>query len=114
MRGAHVGIAGVSKEQLYRTVGLNLLDKDKCFSKRLFRESCVQNSGNFIKDLNDLGRNISRVVIIDNSPISYLYHPENAVSVTSWFDDPDDRELLNILPLMEELSKSDDVRTFLN
>ncbi len=32
------------------------------------------------QDLNRLGRDLKRVVIIDNSPASYAFHPDNAVS----------------------------------
>jgi len=32
------------------------------------------------QDLSRLGRDLSQVVIIDNSPASYVLHPENAVS----------------------------------
>jgi len=32
------------------------------------------------KDLARLGRQLNQVVIIDNSPMSYMFHPENAVS----------------------------------
>ena len=33
-----------------------------------------------LQDLNRLGRDLRKVVIIDNSPQSYIFHPDNAVS----------------------------------
>lgn len=60
----------------------NLLDKWNVFKARLFRESCVNHRGNYVKDLGQLGRELQRVVIIDNSPVSYIFHPENAVGST--------------------------------
>lgn len=50
------------------------------FRARLFRESCVYHGGNYVKDLNKLGRDLKKIVIVDNSPASYIFHPENAVS----------------------------------
>jgi hypothetical protein len=35
--------------------------------------------GNFVKDLAMLGRDLSTVVIVDNSPASFMFHPENAI-----------------------------------
>lgn len=49
------------------------------FRARLFRESCVYHGGNYVKDLNKLGRDLQKIVIVDNSPASYIFHPENAV-----------------------------------
>ncbi|ESN90701.1 hypothetical protein HELRODRAFT_166405 [Helobdella robusta] len=93
----------------------DLLDKWNVFQARLFRESCVFHRGNYVKDLSRLGRDLNRVVIIDNSPMSYLFHPKNAVPVMSWFDDPSDRELLNLIPFFENLATTrDSVYMFLN
>uniref|UniRef100_A0A8R1HJ56 protein-serine/threonine phosphatase n=1 Tax=Caenorhabditis japonica TaxID=281687 RepID=A0A8R1HJ56_CAEJA len=82
----------------------DLLDKKKVFRSRLFREACVFHKGNYVKDLSRLGRNLEQTLIIDNSPASYAFHPENAVAVTTWFDDPADTELMEILPTLEQLN----------
>jgi RNA polymerase II subunit A small phosphatase-like protein len=91
----------------------DLLDKWGVFRARLFRESCVFHRGNYVKDLSRLGRELNKVVIVDNSPASYLFHPRNAVPVVSWFDDMSDRMLLDLIPFFEDLAKADDVYTFL-
>lgn len=57
----------------------DLLDKRGAFRARLFRESCVFHRGNYVKDLSRLGRDLRRVLIVDNSPASYVFHPNNAV-----------------------------------
>ena len=57
----------------------NLLDKWNVFRSRLFREACVFHRGNYVKDLSRLGRDLQKVVIMDNSPASYVFHPDNAV-----------------------------------
>ncbi|GLH04956.1 hypothetical protein R5R35_006154 [Gryllus longicercus] len=91
----------------------NLLDRWGVFQARLFRESCVFHRGNYVKDLNKLGRDLQKVVIVDNSPASYIFHPDNAVPVASWFDDMTDSELLDLIPFFEKLSKVDNVYTVL-
>lgn len=91
----------------------DLLDKWGSFRCRLFRESCVFHHGNYVKDLSRLGRDMNQLVILDNSPASYIFHPDNAVPVASWFDDMSDTELLDLLPFFERLSKVEDVYSVL-
>ncbi|XP_046461531.1 carboxy-terminal domain RNA polymerase II polypeptide A small phosphatase 1-like [Daphnia pulex] len=91
----------------------DLLDQWGVFRSRLFRESCVFHRGNYVKDLSRLGRELQKVVIIDNSPASYIFHPDNAVPVASWFDDMSDSELLDLIPFFERLSQVDNVYTVL-
>ena len=59
----------------------DLLDKWDVFACRLFRESCVFHRGNYVKDLSRLGRELHKIIIVDNSPASYVFHPDNAVSI---------------------------------
>ncbi len=37
-----------------------------------------------------LGRRMQDIIIIDNSPSSFLFQPENAVPSISWYDDKED------------------------
>jgi len=91
----------------------DLLDKWGVFRARLFRESCVFHRGNYVKDLSRLGRDLNKVVIIDNSPASYIFHPDNAVPVSSWFDDMSDTELLDLMPFFENMARADNVYSML-
>lgn len=91
----------------------DLLDKWDVFRCRLFRESCVFHRGNYVKDLSRLGRELDQVIIIDNSPASYIFHPDNAVPVTSWFDDMADTELLDLLPFFESIASVDSIYSVL-
>lgn len=91
----------------------DLLDKWGVFRARLFRESCVFHRGNYVKDLSRLGRDLTKVVIVDNSPASYIFHPDNAVPCQSWFDDMQDTELSDLIPFFEGLAQVDDVYSVL-
>ncbi|KAH9942434.1 NIF-domain-containing protein [Epithele typhae] len=93
---------------------LDKLDVHRVVSHRLFRESCYNHRGNYVKDLSQLGRPISDTIIIDNSPASYIFHPNNAVPVSSWFNDPHDTELTDLCPFLTDLAQVDDVRGVLD
>lgn len=66
------------------------------------------------QDLSQLGRPIGDTIIIDNSPASYIFHPNNAVPVSSWFNDPHDTELTDLVPFLADLGQVDDVRGVLD
>jgi RNA polymerase II subunit A small phosphatase-like protein len=89
---------------------MDILDPKGFVKVRLFRESCVQHYGNYVKDLSLLGRRLEDTLIIDNSPFSYMFQPDNAIPITSWFNDRSDRELYDLIPfLMEQIVPCADV-----
>ena len=69
---------------------LDLLDPENVIRARLFREACVFHEGNFVKDLSLVGRDVSGTIIVDNSPASFLFQPENAILCGTFIDDPRD------------------------
>ncbi|KAA1471759.1 NIF-domain-containing protein [Dentipellis sp. KUC8613] len=93
---------------------LDKLDVHHVVNHRLFRESCYNHRGNYVKDLSQLGRPIGDTIILDNSPASYIFHPNNAVPVSSWFNDPHDTELTDLCPFLADLATVDDVRGVLD
>ncbi|KAG5342938.1 hypothetical protein E4T56_gene4143 [Termitomyces sp. T112] len=93
---------------------LDQLDVHRAVTHRLFRESCYTHNGTYVKDLSQLGRPIADTIIIDNSPASYIFHPHNAVPVSSWFNDPHDAELTDLVPFLADLTNVPDVRGILN
>ena len=53
---------------------------------------------------------LKHTLIIDNSEASFIFQPEYAILIGTWFDDPSDRELPEMLPFLIHLSKCDDVK----
>ncbi len=104
----------------YATPLLDLLDPAGLIEVRLFREHCQKvDAGGYIKDLRTLGRDLSRVILVDvkhtqNSPDSYTLQPENAIPIRTFIDDEYDTELLKLIPLLESLAKAADVREALH
>jgi len=100
----------------YANPVIDTLDKKGLIKHRLFRESCVFHENQvYVKDLSRLGRKIKDCIIIDNSPFSYLFDPNNAIGCTSWFGDELDTELWDLLPVLRgPLLDVKDVRTILD
>lgn len=46
----------------------------KYFSGRYYRQHCTFRNGAFIKDLSSVEPDLSKVIILDNSPLSYIFH----------------------------------------
>ena len=57
-----------------------------------------------------LGRKMTDIIIVDNSPVAYMLQPENAMPILSWYDDPNDRQLHRIANILERLAYEPDVR----
>jgi len=100
---------------LYANPLLDMLDKNGIIAHRLFRESCVLHGQAYVKDMSKLGRKLKDVMIVDNSPLSYAFQPTSAIPITSWFDDRNDRQLQQLLPVLKTTLKNcDDVRDILD
>jgi CTD nuclear envelope phosphatase 1 len=46
----------------------------KFFSARYYRQHCTFRNGAYIKDLSSVEPDLSKVMILDNSPLSYIFH----------------------------------------
>ncbi|KAL8953808.1 MAG: hypothetical protein Q9222_000373 [Ikaeria aurantiellina] len=83
------------------------------FTKRYYRQHCTLRNGAYIKDLSSVEPDLSKVMIIDNSPLSYIFHEDNAIPIEGWINDPTDNDLLHLIPLLEALQYVMDVRALL-
>ena len=92
---------------------LEILDKNKIIKYKLNRNHCLFYQGTYIKDLKVINRNIKDLIIIDNNPASYVLNQENGIPILSWFDNPNDMELMRLVPLLKYLSKVSDVRSII-
>ena len=86
----------------YADIVLNELDKNKAIDFKLYRKHTEQVNGVFIKDLSKLGRDISKVLIIDNNKDNFSLQPENGLHICSFLGDQNDDELF---ALSEDLMK---------
>jgi TFIIF-interacting CTD phosphatase-like protein len=68
------------------------------------------------KDLDKVGRDLARTIIVDNMPHNFKYNKNNGLFIKSWKDDPNDNQLLGLCRLLKQIAirKPDDVRPIIN
>ena len=74
-------------------------EKKKYFDYNLYREHLTFIGKEFIKDLSKLGRDIKKVIVVDNIANNYKLNPENGIQILSFFGENNDDNVL------EELKK---------
>ncbi|KAK3714208.1 Nuclear envelope morphology protein 1 [Vermiconidia calcicola] len=100
--------------QEYADPVIDWLERERrYFTGRYYRQHCTLRNGAYIKDLAQVEPDLSRVAILDNSPMSYIFHEDNAIPIEGWISDPTDYELLHLIPLLEGLQYVTDVRALL-
>jgi len=94
----------------YASLVLDRIDTRGLISHRLYRDSCKEIDGKFVKDLSEMGRDLRRVVIVDDNPNCYIYQPKNAIPVKPFTDDLGDSELENLIAFFERCDCFEDMR----
>ena len=95
--------------------------ENKYVSKRLFREHCIfLPQGVYTKDLRIFAnRPLSDLILVDNSPHTYVFNKHNGIPVIPFYDNYEDQELLKLTQFLKTVatnvsSKSDDLRPIIN
>ena len=70
----------------------------------MYRQHTTPHFDYAIKDLHNLGRDLSRTIIIDNLAENFeSTTPLNGIWVQSWYDDLEDNVLTLLIPFLIEL-----------
>ena len=86
----------------------------------LTRENCVQiktNEGGvvFVKDINVIDDgDPSKIVVVDDLPISYCLNPDNAVPILPFEGEPLDNQLFFLAQTLTEIKDYNDVRDYIH
>lgn len=83
---------------------LDYLDPEgRLFSQRMYRQHCTETQGAYLKDVRNVGRPLSRIVLVDNSPVSTALCPDNSIICKGWTaDTTEDSELLDLLLVLQQ------------
>ncbi|XP_061422113.1 CTD nuclear envelope phosphatase 1 [Lethenteron reissneri] len=101
--------------EIYGSAVAEKLDNNRSIlQRRYYRQHCTVELGSYTKNLMAVHGDLASIVILDNSPSAYRGHPDNAIPIKSWFSDPSDTALLNLLPMLDALRFTADVRSVLS
>jgi Dullard-like phosphatase family protein len=88
-------------------------NKKKYFDYRLYRDHTIIIDNDFVKDISRLGRDLSKIIIVDNMEQNYKLQKNNGITIRPfWGKDNDDSALIDLLEILIEIAKRKlDVRT---
>ncbi|KAH8259435.1 hypothetical protein KR026_004640, partial [Drosophila bipectinata] len=93
---------------------LDYLDRGKgILRKRLFREDCIDVLGLKAKYVSLASPNLANVFLLDDSNVECRFNAGNAIKISSYVIGKRDQELINILPFLDCLRFTQDVRSVL-
>ncbi|XP_058448830.1 mitochondrial import inner membrane translocase subunit TIM50-C-like [Malaya genurostris] len=95
---------------------LDALDPHGYIMYRLVRDATHFVDGHHVKNLDNLNRDLNRVVVVDWDPNSTKLHPENTFNIPRWSGNDDDTTLFDLLSFLLTIATSevDDVREVMN
>ena len=94
---------------------LDDLDKGGLIAARLYRDHTIPAGNYFLKDLKVTGRDLSKVIIVDNVAENFQLQPENGILIKSWYDDQEDTALKELGDFLIKIpvNRIEDVRVYL-
>ena len=84
----------------YADWAMDTVDPEGIIKLRLYKQHTINES---IKDLEMLGRDINKVILIDNCWKCFEKQPDNAIEISSWVGDPNDTKLFNLAKSLASL-----------
>ena len=104
-----------SSEESYASQIINKIDESgSLFTKKYFRQNCRLVNGRLVKDLRVLECDLRRVVLMDNSVVSFCLQLSNGVYIKSFYGSAYDSELASYINLLREIAACVDVRQKIN
>ena len=105
-----------SSTREYASPIIDKIEKEnKFFSGRLYREHNIIINNEYIKDISLLGRNIQKVIIVDNMIQNFRLQKENGILIRWYCGDENDNILFNLKKLLMRIydEREDDVRNLI-
>lgn len=91
---------------MHADYGLKIIDPDNHIKLRLCRDKVKIHEQDLYKDLSLLGRDLNKVIIVDNLAENFRFQPENGIWIQTWIGDQMDRKLFELAIELEKIALS--------
>ena len=99
-------IAFSNGDKKYTDLLINSLDKNKIFfENKLYREHCIIMNNDFVKDISKLGKDLSKIIIVDNLVQNYRLNLENGINIKSFNGEINDKILKELGKILIKIAK---------
>ena len=86
-----------SSPKSYADPILNKIDiENKFFSYRLYKDHVIFEKGKSVKNLNLIGRDLNKIIFVDNMRCNAKYNLKNLYLISTWIYDLNDQELIKL------------------
>lgn len=83
--------------------------ENKFFTRRLYREDCIEVAkGEFVKDLRTIGKDLSKVIIVDNSTACFSLQPQNGFEIKPFYGSRSDTSLIELGKILASIGSLKD------
>ena len=89
-------ISFTSATKEYANVIINEIEKKrKFFDYNFYREHTVIYKDTFVKDISRIGRDIKKIIIIDNNEFNFVLNKENGIKIAPYYGDEENKNNVN-------------------
>ena len=89
-------ISFTSATREYADVIINEIEKNRTFfDHKLYREHTVIYKDSFVKDISRIGRDIKKIIIIDNNEGNFILNKENGIKIAPFYGDEENNNNVN-------------------
>ena len=95
-----------SSQDYAETLIENIEEKKKYFDYKFYRQHNIVIENDFVKDLSRIGRDIDKMIIVDNMSQNYRLHKRNGINIKGfWGENLCDRILYNLKDILINIIK---------
>ena len=99
-------IAFSNGDKNYTELLVNSIDKNKIFfENKLYRDHCCIINNDFVKDVSKFGKDLKKIIIVDNLVQNYRLNLENGINIKSFYGEINDKILQELGKILIKIAK---------